>query len=89
MWNKIAATAAQPRERQRAPVMSGAVPEEWPNGSGLYREGTAHLKSDKGLLGRTFRRNGKYPAWRYVNGKYVFLGEYATAQRAMDMITGG
>jgi hypothetical protein len=64
----------------------GTIPKQWPNGSGLYKEGTAHLKSDKGLIGRTVRGSisGRVRAWKYLGrGKYRYLGEYPDTLEAM------
>lgn len=49
------------------------IPDQWPNGSALYR-----VKSvdERILLGRTYREGDKHKAWSYKNSKYVFLGEF-------------
>ena len=75
------------RERERK-LNPEAIPNEWPNGSGLYREGTGHLKSDKGLLGRSFRRGDKTATWRYLGrDKYRYLGEFASDLEARMAIS--
>lgn len=66
------------------------IPEQWSNGSGLYKEGTAHLKDDRGLIGRTHTvAQGKIKAWRYLGkDKYYYLGEFATGQEARRALVG-
>lgn len=75
------------RDRTRAIKDPSEPPKQWPNGSGFFREGTAHLKSDKGLLGRTVRRDNKTAAWRYMGYKqYKYLGEFPDTLAAMRAI---
>ncbi len=77
------------RERTRVVVKKPSdIPDEWSNGSGLYKQGTAHLPDDRGLLGRTENRGGKVAAWMYKNGKYLYLGEFVTYIRAQQVILG-
>ena len=77
------------RERERtATARPGAMPAEWPQGSGLYRVNTAHLQDDSGLLGRIVKRGKSYAAWQYSKGKYLYLGEFATHLRAQQVIPG-
>lgn len=90
MWNRITKKqkASRVRERTRAEEPLNAIPEEWPNGSGVYRQGTAHLKTDTGLLGRIVRRDGnKFGVWRFVSGKYVYIGDFETHTRALGMVS--
>ena len=77
------------RERTREPAAKpGDIPADWPNGSGLYREGTAH-KGDAGLIGRMVRQGGgRYRVWAYKAGKYLYLGEYENHLRAFNVLLG-
>ncbi len=78
------------RDRNRALKVTkpSDIPDEWPNGSSVHRQGTAHHKDNRGLIGRAFRRGDKTAAWLYKNGKYLYLGEYATYIRAQQVILG-
>jgi len=84
------------RTRQRQPVLQpGAIPDMWPNGSGLYKQGMAPGPSwksneNKGLLGRIVRQdNGQYKVWKYMgNERYFYCGLFATQTKAHARITG-
>lgn len=84
----------KPRERKRpsenlSDLNPGSIPEQWQNGSGYYREGTAHLKSDEGLMGRTHNLGpGRVKAWRYLGkDKYFYLGEFGDGHAARQEIS--
>lgn len=80
------------RERnkpEKESVDPGAIPKVWPNGSGYYKQGTAHLKDESGLIGRIIRgESGKAKAWKKVaEGKYHYLGLFASPMTAMQRLS--
>lgn len=65
------------------------IPEQWPNGSGVYKEGTAHLKNDTGLIGRIVRGtlSGRMRVWKYLGGgKYKYVGEFADTSESINAL---
>ena len=74
------------RDRERT-INPGAIPAEWPNGSAFCEEGS-DPKRGIGLLGRTFNRGGKHPAWKYLGkGQYEYLGEFDNHLQAHKAIS--
>lgn len=60
------------------------TPNEFPLGSAVYKKGTGHLNSDKGLIGHTYKKEDAFPAWQYLgHGEHRFLGTFATHEAAM------
>ena len=93
MWNKIvnhSVPAARERSRsgENVPPRPNEAPAQWPNGSGIYRQDTAHKGRESDLLGRTVKRGDKFAAWRMVRGQYMYLGEYGSFLRALRGIAG-
>lgn len=86
------AEQVQVRDRSRTALVNpDAQPEAWPNGSGVFRTGTAHLKSDKGLLGRIIAADDRtfFRLWRYCGaGRYVFAGRFRSWHVALEKLRG-